>query len=328
MIDTSNIDIAGGAMAMVKFVERLKSDLDYPLDYQSLFDNVERPEQLAQILTNKDLFVKDKIDSCREILRNVDIEYLLKEGIVEEKDIGEIVANKTFTFEGSFQGNGIAVRGPITLEKDVTVGRSVILGPAYISEKSQVFDSILRGGSSGSVYIGRNCALWDYSVIIRSLIGDSSLIHTCNLDDSIVGPNSNFGATCMMSSHRSQRIGSSLEKRAKLNRRIVLANYSYGSKIRILDPLTDKVLQTTADHFGTLSGTEVWLASGTIVYPGTIIGNRVKINSTVPVIGYLPPKGNYSLFLSVKKSKKNRRTARLKGTMAQDNIKLFSDRAR
>lgn len=321
MITTSSIDRKSkSALVMIRFVERLKSDLDYPLDYQSLFDNVERPEQLAQTLTNKDLFVEDKIDSCKEILRNVDIEYLLKEGFVEQKDIGEIVTNKAFTFEGSLQSNWIAIRGPITFEKDVTVGRSVIIGPAYISEKSKVFDSILRGGSSGSVYIGRNCAFWDYTVIIRSLIGDSSLIHTCNLDDSIVGPNSNFGATYMISSRRSQSIGSSPEKRAKLNQRIVLANYSYGNKIGILDPVTDKVLQTTADHFGTLSGTEVWLASGTIVYPGTIIGNRVKINSTVPVIGYFPPKGHYSLFLSVKKSKKNRRTVRLRGTMAQDKI--------
>lgn len=203
----------------------------------------------------------------------------------------------------------------------------MIFGPAYVSEKSQVFDSILRGGSRGSVYVGRNCALWDYTVIIRSLIGDNSLIHTCNVDDSIIGPNSNFGATCMMSSRRSRRIGSSPENRAKLNQRIVLGNSSYGSKIRILDPVTDEVVQTTADHFGTLSGTEVWLAIGTMVYPGTIIGSRVRINCTVPVIGYFPPIGNYSLFLSVKKSKKNRRTARLKGTMAQDNIKLLSDRA-
>jgi acetyltransferase-like isoleucine patch superfamily enzyme len=310
---------------MMSFMENLISDLDYPLEYQRLFGNIKGAEQLAQILSNKDSFVRDKIESCKETLKNINIEYLIREGFFEKRDIGEIVVNKTFAFEGSFQGYGIAVRGPIAFEKDVVIGRSTIIGPVYISEKSKVFDSLLRGGSSGSVYVGRNCALWDYTVIIRSLIGDNSLIHTCNVDDSIIGPNSNFGATSMMSSRRSRKIRSTPEYHAKLNQRIVLANYSYGSKIRILDPTTDTVLQTTADHFGTLSGTEVWLASGTIVYPGTIIGSGAKMNSTVPLIGYIPPRGNYSLFLSIKKGKKGKRTIQLKGTMAQQIKECSAD---
>lgn len=208
----------------------------------------------------------------------------------------------------------------------MVIGRSTILGPVYISEKSRIFDSRLRGGPNGSVHIGKNCVLWDFSVIIRSLIGDNSLIHTCNVDDSIVGPNCNFGATKTAASFKfREKANSTSEDNAKLDQRIVLSNYSHGNKIKILDPTTDTVVQTEADHFGTLAGTKIWLASGTIIYPGTIIGSQARINSTIPLIGYIPPKEDYSLFLSIRKDKQGRHKIQLKGTLTSYMREFFTD---
>jgi len=300
------------------FVDHLKLDLIYPLEYEGLFDGIGRAGELPRILANKNSFVGDKIHSCGESLRDVDVEDLVERGLVEKRDIGEIVVKESFALKGSLRGHGVAVRGPVGFEKDVVIGRSTIIGPAYVSEGSKIFDSLLRGGPGGSVYIGRNCSLWDYTVIIRSLIGDSSLIHTCNLDDSIIGPDSNFGATRAMSSFR--RSGKNRPRpghQTLLGQRIVLANYSYGNKIRIFDPVTENVVQVEATHFGTLSGTGVWLASGTMVYPGTIIGSGAKVNSTIPLIGYVPPDQTYSLFVSVKKDRHERKAIQLKGTLAQ-----------
>ena len=308
------------------FVDRLRLNLKYPVEYQSLFDDVEKAEQSAHILKNKDSFVKRKIDSCKVSLKGVfEIEDLVKEGLIEKKDIGEIVVSKTFALEGSLRSDDITARGPVAFEKNVVIGRSTILGPAYISEKSKIFDSRLRGGPGGSVYVGKNCTLWDFTVIIRSLIGNNSLIHTCNIDDSIVGPNCNFGATRTLSiSKLRENKNWKFEDCAKLDQRIVLANYSYGSKIRIFDPTTDTVAQTEADHFGTLAGTRVWLASGTIIYPGTIIGSEAKINSTIPLIGYIPSKETLSLFLSIRKNKQGIQRIEPKGTLTRHMREYFT----
>lgn len=313
-------------MKTKSFIDSLKLDLNYPIAMQELFNRIDEAKQLAQILKNKDALVRSKIDSCDSKLKGAfEIGDLIKEGFIEKTDIGEIVVNKTFALEGSYTSHDVFIRGPVALEKDVVVGRSTILGPAYISEKSKIFDSRLRGGPSGSVFIGENCVLWDFSVIIRSLIGDNSLIHTCNVDDSIVGPDCNFGATKAASSFEMRKKANSTpEDNARLDKRIVLSNFSYGNKIKILDPATDTVVQTEADHFGTLAGTKVWLASGTIIYPGTIIGTEAKINSTIPLIGYIPPKEDYSLFLSIRKNKQHRHKIQPKGTLAQYVREFFA----
>jgi len=303
----------------LSFIDRLRCDLNYPSEYQRLFENVEKAEDLAQILKNRDCYVRQKIDTCEVNLKEAcKIEDLVRKGFIEKTEIAEIVVNKTFAFQGSLRSDDIAIRGPVALEKDVVIGRSTILGPVYISEKSKIYDSRLRGGPNGSVYIGKSCVLWDFTVIIRSLIGDNSSIHTCNIDDSIVGPDSNFGATRAASSFKScEKANSTSEDTAKLDQRIVLSNYSYGNKIKIYDPATDTVVQIETDHFGTLVGSKVWLASGTIIYPGTIIGSETKINSTIPLVGYIPPKEICSLFLSIKKDERGGKDVKPKGTLTQ-----------
>lgn len=306
-------------------MNHLKTDLKYPLEYERLFDGIEEANELASILKNKDSYVRNKIDSCTESFEEGDTEDIVKREFIEKKDIGEIVVKKPFVLKGSFQSQGIAVRGPVGFERDVTIGRSTIIGPAYVSEKSKIFDSQLRAGPNGAVYIGRNCNLWDYTVIIRSFIGDACMIHTCNLDDSIIGPNSNFGATRALSrfkkSEKKRRMSGDM---TLLGQRIVLANYSYGNKIRILDPTTQDVAQIDAIHFGTISGTGVWLASGTIVYPGTIIGNRARINSTIPLIGYIPPNQTYSLYLSIGKDGNMKKRIQPKGTLVHQIKEFFA----
>lgn len=307
------------------FIDTLKSDLQYPTQYQSLFNLIEKPEHLAQILKNKDTYVKDKIDFSKICLKGNLIDTDLEDkGLIQRTSIGEMIVKRAFAIKGSFQSHDIVVRGPAAFGRDVTIGRSTILGPVYISEKSKIFDSRLRGGSNGSVYIGSNCALWDHTVIIRSFIGDNSLIHTCNVDDSIVGPNSNFGAAKVRSNLKLYKITKSASKDiAKLDQRIVLANYSFGNKIKIVDPVRDAIVQIESDHFGTVAGSNVWLASGSIVYPGTIIGSGAKINSTIPIIGYISPRAEYSLFLSIKKDKKGRNKIQLKGSLKQHIRKNF-----
>jgi len=43
-------------------------------------------------------------------------------------------------------------------------------------------------------------------------------------------------------------------------------NFFFGYKIKIIDPITDKIVQPEANHIGTIAGRGVWLGSGTIVY--------------------------------------------------------------
>jgi len=311
----------------MNFIDTLKSDLQYPARYQSLFNRIEKPEELAQMLKNKDSYVRDKSNSSKLCLEgNFRDEDLEKKGLVRKTSIGEIVVNKTFAIKGSFRSEDIVVKGPVVFEKDVIVGRSTILGPAYVSERSKIFDSLIRGGPNGSVYIGSNCVLWDYTVVIRSFIGDDSSIHTCNIDDSIVGPNSNFGGAKVRSNLKLYKTTKSAPRdTAKLDQRIVLANYSFGNRIKIVDPTTDAIVQTEADHFGTIAGSNVSLASGTILYPGTVIGSGAKITSTIPVIGYIPPRAEYSLFLSITKDKKNgKKKIELKGSLMREHTKRSS----
>jgi acetyltransferase-like isoleucine patch superfamily enzyme len=301
-----------------QFVDILRSDLNFPDEYNELFDGVENGEQLGRILKNKDSLVNRKISQCNirleGALRSND---LVKKGLIKKTDIGEIVVVKSFAIRDSLSSPDITIRGPVALEKNVVVGRSAIFGPAYIAEKSRIHDSRLRGELHGAVYIGQNCALWDYTVIIRSLIGNNSLIHTCNVDDSIVGPNSHFGATKTGAGFGSDKKPNECDEISKLDKRIVLANFSFGNKIKIYDPAKDIVVQTEADHLGTISGNRVWLNSGTIIYPGTIIGRGAQISCLFPLVGYIPPGEAYSLFLSITKSKSGEKKIQPKGTLVK-----------
>ena len=182
------------------------------------------------------------------------------------------------------------MKGPIGLEKGVIIGRSTILGPAYIAGNTKIHDSRVRGGQGGSVYIGRNCALWDFTVIIRSLIGNNSTLHTCNIDDSIIGPDCQFGATRTLTNLESFKGSSENDDFSKLDKRIVLSNFSSGSRIKIYDPTSDQVVQTDAKHLGAIVGFGVCLSSGTVTYPGTIIGSETRINTSIPLVGYIPRK--------------------------------------
>jgi len=293
------------------FIELLKKDLQYPPQYHCLFNNIKKAEQLAQILMNKNKLVAEKIKGIENQLDGeLSIDELVIQGLIDTTDIGEVIVKKSFVVCNSLKNHGSSIRGPVGLEKGVVVGRSTILGPAYIAENSKIFDSRLRGDKTGSVYVGGNCSLWDYTVIIRSLIMDHSLIHTCNVDDSIVGSQSNFGGTRIKSHIESNK--PKVVNLAKLNQRVILANYSYGNKIRVYDSTRDSIVPIDTDHFGTLTGTQVWLASGSIIYPGTIIGCKAKINCTIPLIGHIPQEANYSLFLSVKKDSKVELTGSLK----------------
>lgn len=306
------------------FIGALKSDLQYPPQYHSLFNKIEKAEQLARILKNKDAYVEKRIQSSNILLEGDFQEGCLKRrGIIRTTSIGEMIVEKAFALKGSFRNFDIVIKGPAAFEKNVTIARSVVLGPAFVSEGSKVFDSRIRG-LNGAVYIGCNCVLWDHTVIIRSFIGDNSLIHTCNVDDSIVGPDSNFGGTEMRSTpklHRATKLDSQYE--TKLERRVILANYSFGNKIKVADPVTGSVVQTESDHFGTIAGSGVWLASGTIVYPGTIIGSGASINTTLPIVGYIPPGAKYSLFLVITKNNKDGKKIKLSGSLRQQIRKYF-----
>ncbi len=221
----------------------------------------------------------------------------------------------------SLQESGVTIEtidGPVSFEKDVTIGRSTITGPAFISEKSKIFDSSLRGNHNGDLYIGKNCNVWGYSDINRSLIGDSSNIHTCNINDSIIGPSSNFGATQTIAISKDNKNDDSLIKdKTMIGNRIVIANYSNGNKIKILDPSNCNIFQVEAIHFGTISGTGVSCSSGTIIYPGTIVGAGARINCTIPITGYVQPDQTCSLFLVIKKNKNGEEELQMKGTLLQ-----------
>lgn len=105
-------------MRSKSFVEGLKLDLNYPMEFHQLCDGIEKAEQLAQILGNKDSFVKSKIDSCGVKLKGAfEIEDLVKDGLIKKTDIGEIVVNQTFALQGSFMSRDISIRGPAALEE-------------------------------------------------------------------------------------------------------------------------------------------------------------------------------------------------------------------
>jgi len=65
------------------------------------------------------------------------------------------------------------------------------------------------------------------------------------------------------------------------------------------------------------------LASGTIVYPGTIIGSGAKIISTMPLIGYIPPKAECILFLSIRKDRKGGKKIQPEGSLKQHIREYF-----
>ena len=296
------------------FVDALKSDLNYSAEFQRLFRGIEKPEQLDQILGNKDSLVENKISSCPVKIKGVfQVEDLIEKGLISKTGIEEILVIRPFSLDGSFVGHKITIGGPVYLDKNVVIGRSVISGPAAILESSRIHDSHLRGGKDGSVYIGRSCALWDFTVIIRSFIGDNSLIHTCNVNDSIVGSDCQLGAARTIVDFEEFEKTNSFNGINKLDSRIVICNFSQGNKIRIFNPTNDTLCETGKEHFGAIIGTGVWMGSGTITYPGTIIGTKAKINSTIPVVGYVPPRHNCTVFLSVKKNKKGKSQIQLKG---------------
>jgi hypothetical protein len=287
------------------------------LELERLFVGVEKADDFPRLLKNKDTFVKNKIDSCSQCLKNIEVDQLVREHFISEEP-GKIIIKKSFTLGSSFQGFGITINGPVSFEKDVTIGRSIITGPAFISEKSKIFDSNLRGNQDGGLYIGKKCNIWGYSDINRSLVGDSSNIHTCNINDSIIGPCSNFGATHTIPISRESKNYDSLNKdHTMIGKRIVIANYSNGNKIKILDPSTYRVLPIEAIHFGIISGTGVSCSSGTIIYPGTIVGAGARILSTIPITGYIQPDQTCSLFLVIKKNKNGKEEVQMKGTLLQ-----------
>ena len=300
----------------------LKRDLRFPLELESLFSGIEKVDDLAQSLKNKNSFVKSKIDSCGSCLKKTEAEQLVRERFISEES-GMVVVKEPFSFCGSFQGFGISITGPVGFEKDVTLGRSTIIGPAYISEKSNIFDSVLRAAPDEGTFIGKNCNVWDYSEINRSLVGDQSMIHTCNINDSIVGPFSNFGATSVtpISVGNCDLLS---KDQTMLEWRIVFANHSNGNRIKILDPTTDEALPIEATHFGAISGTGVSCASGTIIYPGTIIGAGARIVSAFPITGYIQPDQVCSLFLVITKRKDGTILVRSKGTLVQPLREYFA----
>jgi hypothetical protein len=308
-----------------EFMNDLRTDLRFPSNLDRLFDGIEKASDLAYLMTNKDSFVNNKLDLCSTNFEEVDPTKLIEKGFMAVRS-GEIVTKRTFKMSDSFRRWGITFKGPIGFEENVTIARSVITGPAYISENSGIFDSHLRGSSTGALYIGKNCNVWDYSEINRSLIGDSSMIHTCNLNDSIIGPNSNFGATHAIPITNSPRRENSLPKdQTMMGQRTIVANYSFGNKIKVLDPTVDQVLQIDATHFGMLSGTGVTCASGTIIYPGTIVGSGAKLASTVPVTGYIKPDQTCSFYFVIKEDKNGKKTLQPKGTLAQLMREHFTD---
>jgi len=305
------------AQVQKNFILNLIQDLRYPVELERLFVGVQKTDDFPKLLKNKVYFVKNKIDSCSKSFKNIDFDQLVRKHYISEEP-GMISIKKSFTLLGSFQGSGITIDGPVSFEKDVTIGRSVITGPAFISEKSKIFDSTLRGNREGGLYVGKNCNIWGFSDINRSIVGNSSNIHTCNINDSIIGPSSNFGATQTTSfSGRSKNDDPAYKDKTMIGKRIVIANYSDGNKIKILDPSTNKVFQIDSLHFGTLSGTGVSCTSGTIIYPGTILGAGARILSTIPITGYIQPDQTCSLFVVIKKNKNGKEELQMKGTLPQ-----------
>ncbi len=302
------------------FILNLIKDLRYPSELEKLFVGIKKIDDFPKLLKNKNTFVKNKIDSCSNCLENINLDDLVREHYISVES-GTILIKKSFTLCDSLQGPGITIEtidGSVSFEKDVTIGRSTITGPAFISEKSKIFDSTLRGNKNGDLYIGKNCNIWGYSDINRSMIGDSSNIHTCNINDSIIGPTSNFGATQTIAISKDSKNGyPPYNDKTMIGKRIVIANYSNGNKIKILDPSTYMVFQIEAIHFGTISGTGVSCSSGTIIYPGTIVGAGARILSTIPIAGYIQPNQTCSLFLVIKKNKNGIEELQMKGTLLQ-----------
>ena len=93
--------------------------------------------------------MKNKIDWCSLHLGEVNPTELVKRGFIVVT-AGEITTKKPFALLDSFRRWGITVKGPVGLEENVTIGRSVITGPAYISENSRIFSSHLRGTPTGA----------------------------------------------------------------------------------------------------------------------------------------------------------------------------------
>jgi NDP-sugar pyrophosphorylase family protein len=178
------------------FFRKIINDLNYPLfESLNLFKFIEKPEQIGDVLSNTDYLVKEKINSCPLLLEGTyQVDELIKEGLIKETSRHEIEIVKPFALKGSIIGHRVTIEGLVYLGEEVVIGRSTIIGPCYLSQACRLHDSKLYGGDNGSVYIGKKSSVWDFSVIIRSFIGDNSLIHTCNIDDSIIGPNCNFGA--------------------------------------------------------------------------------------------------------------------------------------
>ena len=303
---------------MNQYLNTLKNDLDLPPELETLFNGITKADELSLLFSNKDSFVKNKLNSCSPRFEKVRPSQLLKEHFIAKESTGEISTKKSFAFIGFFQRWGITVKGLVAFEKDVIIERSTVTGPAYISQDSRIFDSHLRGTAKGAVYIGKRCNIWDYSEINRSLIGDSSKIHTCNINDSILGPDSNFGATHTLPLERNQKKNRAKhEDITKISQRTVVANYSFGNKIKILDPTTDTLVENEATHFGTVCGKGVSCASGTIIYPGTIIGKGARIASTIPLLGYIEPNQTCSFYFVLKRNKDGSNILHPKGTLAQ-----------
>jgi len=59
-----------------------------------------------------------------------------------------------------------------------------------------------------------------------------------------------------------------------------------------------------------------------------IIGSEAKINCSIRLVGYFPPRKEYSLFLSVRKYKKGEEKIELKGSMKSYFSGLMKTRAR
>ena len=84
-----------------RFSDVLKSDLNYPAEFQQLFDGLEDAHNLSRILKNKDSLVQSKIDSCPQKLKGTfRVEDLAKKSLIHESEIGELTILTSFALEG------------------------------------------------------------------------------------------------------------------------------------------------------------------------------------------------------------------------------------
>ena len=163
--------------------------------------------------------------------------------------------------------------GYTEIDSNVWVGENVIIdklstiiGPCIIGSNTEV-----RPGAyiRGNAIIGKNCIIGNSTEIKNSIICDNcQLSHYNYVGDSVLGYKSHMGA-------------GSITSNVKSDKKLVVVKAG------------EEKIETGMKKFGAMLGDEVEVGCGSVLNPGTVVGNHSNIYPLSSVRGFVPANSIY-----------------------------------